>query len=678
LSRREGLNVKFVVRGFIIALPLTVLAVIVGVVLIVAQTPIGQPPGPTPLPPTILAPRGEMPAGPVGLQEWAKYRDGWAGPGSGFLILLESGEIVGVTTAHSVLLDDPGRPLERIALRVPGQADDVAGFDTLRGQPGQALEGYDMTMDYLLLHTDQPVDPDLVLRPDPRGAPQPGERVWLFSGQGNAGGDRRILEGTVQSAGDTAVWVLMDELFQPGLMSGSPMVSQHTGQAVGMVIAVTLRRNRLLMGVHPIGSIVQLAESATGFVRIDEYQSPIGSPTATEAAVGQVSENPTPVPTATATATSMPSATPSSTPTGTPTAAPPLTPTLQSTSTPALTSTSTPTETFAVAAAEGPAPGLDEGVRLHPEVAPVVLANYFPWYDPETWSTGCTSGGDLPRDGVYQSDDPGVIARHIAQAQGAGLDGFAVHWFAAGDRTDSNFAQVLGQSQDGFNSTVTFLYHILPGVDRQGVIDALHHVIDGYSGHPRFFRAGGKPVIMFSDLYRVPGAGGSHAAAIEIWRQVRNAVDPHHATWWIAEGLEPAYLAVFDGLFVYKIDHACCPNACASASRWAGWTRDWEGQTGQPKLWVGTVMPGWNDLNTGQAHCVDLRVSSEPFARDRAGGAYYARTWEAVLPTQPDFVVLHSFNEWVEGSYVEPSAAFGDLYLQLTAQWIAQFKGDQQ
>jgi hypothetical protein len=330
-----------------------------------------------------------------------------------------------------------------------------------------------------------------------------------------------------------------------------------------------------------------------------------------------------------------------------------------------------------VAAVEEPAPGLDEGARLHPEVAPAVLANYFPWYDPETWSTGCTSGGDLPRDGVYQSDDPGVIARHIAQAQGAGLDGFAVHWFAAGDRTDTNFAQVLAQSPDGFGSTVTFLYHILPGVDQQGVIDALRYVIDGYSGHSRFFRAGGKPVIMFSDMYRVPGAGGSHAAAIEIWRQVRDAVDPHHATWWIAEGLEPAYLAVFDGLFVYKIDHACCPNAYTSASRWAGWVRDWEGQTGQPKLWVGTVMPGWNDLNTGQAHCVDLRVSSEPFARDRADGAYYARMWEAVLPTQPDFIILHSFNEWAEGTHIEPSVAFGDLYLQLTAQWVARFKGSQ-
>jgi hypothetical protein len=117
------------------------------------------------------------------------------------------------------------------------------------------------------------------------------------------------------------------------------------------------------------------------------------------------------------------------------------------------------------------------------------------------------------------------------------------------------------------------------------------------------------------------------------------------------------------------------PNSYASASRWAGWVCDWEQQTGQTKLWVGTVMPGWNDLNSAQAHCIDLRIGSDPFARDRADGTYYAQTWEAILPTQPDFVVLHSFNEWTEGTYIEPSTLFGDLYLQLTAQWVTRFKG---
>jgi hypothetical protein len=319
---------------------------------------------------------------------------------------------------------------------------------------------------------------------------------------------------------------------------------------------------------------------------------------------------------------------------------------------------------------------------IRPAVPPMVLANYFPWYDPGTWFTGCTSGGDQPRDGVYHSDDPGVIARHIGQARAAGIDGFAVHWFAPGNRTDANLEKVLNLSPEGFQSTITFLYHILPEANQQGVIDALRYVMDRYAAHPRFLRIAGRPVILFSDMYRVPDPAGNRpasdrgvATAVARWAAIRQAVDPNYTAWWIAEGLQPDYLSVFDGLYVYKIDHACCPNAYRGAARWAGWVRNWELRTGRPKLWVGTVMPGWDDLNSAQPQCADLRVVSAPFARDRENGAYYARTWEAVLPTRPDFIVIHSFNEWVEGSYIEPSVRFGDLYLQLTAQWAARYKG---
>ncbi len=255
-------------------LALPVAAIVSAVLLLVMnQAQIGPPPDPTPPPPTILAPRGELPAGPVGLQEWAQYRgQAYSLVGSGFLILLGDGKIVGVTAAHSVLIGDLDRPLERIALSVASQTDFVAEFDTLWGQPGQPRTGGDMSVDYVLLRADRPVDSSFVLRPDPRGAPQPGERVSLFSGLGDGHGGRRILEGTVQSVDDAAVWVLMDELFNPSLMSGSPFVSQHTGQVVGMAIAVSPRRGRLLLGAHPIGSIVQLAESAAEFPKIGEYR----------------------------------------------------------------------------------------------------------------------------------------------------------------------------------------------------------------------------------------------------------------------------------------------------------------------------------------------------------------------------------------------------------------------
>lgn len=256
-------------RGLLLALPVAVI-VSVAFTLLRGQTWIGPPPDPTPLPPTILAPRGELPVGPVGLQGWARYR-GQADRQvvHGFLIRLGDGEIVGVTPAHGFSFSDPDHPLEQIALGVSGQTDFVVEFDTLRGQPGQPRTGGDMTVDYVLLQADQPIDSSFVLTPDPRGAPQPGERVSLFS---CSNGSQRVLEGTVQSVSDTAVWVLMDELFNAYGMSGAPFVSQHTGQVVGMAVAASPRGNRLLLGVHPIGSIVQLAESATEFPKIGEYR----------------------------------------------------------------------------------------------------------------------------------------------------------------------------------------------------------------------------------------------------------------------------------------------------------------------------------------------------------------------------------------------------------------------
>jgi len=267
------MNIKFVIRGFLIALPTVALAMAIALAVVLARGMIGPPTGPTPPPPTILAPRGELPVGPVGLQELAMVRgEEYRVAGSGFFLRLDGGQVVGVTTAHSVLLGDPDRPVERIALRVAGEPDLLAEFDTLHGQPGQPRTGGDMTVDYVLLHGDPAVDLDLVLTPDRRGAPQPGERVILCSGQGDGGGSPRVLEGTVKSASDTAVWVLMDGLFNPGLMSGSPVLSTHTGQVVGMAVATSPRRGQLLIGLHPIGSIVRLAGSATEFSRMAEFQ----------------------------------------------------------------------------------------------------------------------------------------------------------------------------------------------------------------------------------------------------------------------------------------------------------------------------------------------------------------------------------------------------------------------
>lgn len=261
------MNLRFVVRALIAALLLATLIVAGWVFL---QTPFRLAAGPTPRPPTIREPRGPVPAGPVGLRELVQYQGGgYHQAGSGFFLQLDNGEVIGVTTAHSLTFCDPNRPLERIAFATIGATGHAVEFDTLRGPPGRLLTVDDMTVDYALLQVDHAVEPALLLQPDPRGQPQPGERVTLYSGV-----EESVREGTVHLVTDTAVWVLMDDWFDPGLMSGSPFVSQHTGKVVGMAVAASPRRNRLLLGVHPIGSIVNLAYSAKESLKFDELCAP--------------------------------------------------------------------------------------------------------------------------------------------------------------------------------------------------------------------------------------------------------------------------------------------------------------------------------------------------------------------------------------------------------------------
>ncbi len=297
----------------------------------------------------------------------------------------------------------------------------------------------------------------------------------------------------------------------------------------------------------------------------------------------------------------------------------------------------------------------------------LILANYFPWYDESFWQQGAT--WDTPTV-LYNSDHLSTIQRHIGWARQAGLDGFAVHWFQAGNRTDTNLAQVLANSPGGFRSTATFLTHILPGATRSLVVDNLRYLVSSYGPHSAFLRINGQPVIFFADLGRVPLEGTS--SKVEAWRSIRNEVDPGHGSLWIAEGLDPSYLSVFDGLYVYKVDHACCPASYTKAPIWASWVRSWEKKTGQTKLWVGTLMPGWDD--TRSVGRPDLRAPSPAFARDRQGGAYYRATFKAALGSNPDLLVIHSFNEWIEGSGIEPGTTYGDLYLNLTAEFANQFK----
>jgi len=327
-----------------------------------------------------------------------------------------------------------------------------------------------------------------------------------------------------------------------------------------------------------------------------------------------------------------------------------------------------PTPAPPTAAARPPAPQAASRGRL----APLVLANYFAWYDGDKWGDCNISDGDRPLE-PYSSDDGEAIARHVRMALDIGIDGFTLQWGAPGERTDRNLRTLLERSRGtGLRSTVIFLRHIWrDGPTQTKVVEALRYLRDEYGGHPNFLTLGDRPVIVFTDVYRVTRDAGK--SALQFWADIRQQVDPDRGMIWIAEGLDASYLQVFDGLYVYKITHADYPEDYVKASRWAANVRQWEASTGMTKIWIATISPGWDDR---RSTCkADIRVASKPHKKERGDGAFYRATYDAALASSLDWLWINSFNEWVEGTYIEPSVKYGDRAMQLTREFTRQFKG---
>jgi Glycosyl hydrolase family 99 len=87
-----------------------------------------------------------------------------------------------------------------------------------------------------------------------------------------------------------------------------------------------------------------------------------------------------------------------------------------------------------------------------------------------------------------------------------------------------------------------------------------------------------------------------------------------------------------------------------------------------------------------------LRAGEPPPIRPRRNGVTYDELWAAAIAARPDVVTITSFNEWGEGTQIEPArprhgyrgydgawsltgAAAQTAYLDRTAYWAARFRG---
>lgn len=303
---------------------------------------------------------------------------------------------------------------------------------------------------------------------------------------------------------------------------------------------------------------------------------------------------------------------------------------------------------FSASAYPAPAYALNE--RL-------VLAFYYAWYDTSTWQKPLPDQPAQP----YTSTDPAAIEQHVLWAKQSGIDGFVQSWYGPqveNNQTETNFATLLDiAAQHGFAAAVHFEVTSPFLHSEADVVAALQHLLTVHAQHPAYLRVDGRPVVFF---WR------QGCYSVQSWQAIRDQVDPQYASAWIAEGVDLSYLEAFDGNHLYSV--AWDPEPEGTLLRWGERIRDWNAEHGAARYWVATVMPGYDDRVTGR---------SNAFVRDRAGGAYYRRCWDGAIQSGADWAIITSFNEWLEGTQIEPSAGYGNYYLDLTRELAGLYRANE-
>ena len=286
---------------------------------------------------------------------------------------------------------------------------------------------------------------------------------------------------------------------------------------------------------------------------------------------------------------------------------------------------------------------------------------YYPWYGTPTvdgsWGHWSQNGHTPPRDlyslyyperGPYSSSDAAVVERQMNEIAWAGIGEVIVSWWGRGSGEDARLPLVIAAAE------------------RHHIAVALH--LEPYGGR--------SPDSVAADL--------QYAAELGIRDvYVYHPRDFAASDWAAVNAAAPPALRVFAGTPLVGF---------AAAGKFAGfYTYDFMTYGGDKfvrlcaqahaahLLCAPSVGPGYDGRRAGEA----------PFGRGRRNGQTYDALWAAALAASPDLVTITSFNEWGEGTQIEPAAsrrgyatydgawgmsgpAADDAYLNRTLYWAVQ------
>ena len=311
-------------------------------------------------------------------------------------------------------------------------------------------------------------------------------------------------------------------------------------------------------------------------------------------------------------------------------------------------------------------------------VSKKVLAFYYGWYgNPDTsgrwvhWKDvdveAKSIGGstNFPQLGAYDSHDPQVVEQHCQWAAEAGIDAFIATWWHPHDYHDEGLPLLLDTAQK-HGLEVTVYFETVPGEDPDKALEYVRYLLDTYRDHPAWLKVEGKPVLF---IY----GRAVNQIGIDGWGGVIQRIEGEYGDSVVfigdvfgAAGSKDTK-RVFDGIHAYNPTGLTQGKSPEELCEWARTVYPLWAAAGPEQLVCVTVLPGYDDTEVG-------RPDPRPIT-DRHDGQTYRILWEEAIAADPAWVLICTWNEWHEGSEIEPSVENGDRALRATAEFTVKFKG---
>lgn len=303
-----------------------------------------------------------------------------------------------------------------------------------------------------------------------------------------------------------------------------------------------------------------------------------------------------------------------------------------------------------------------------------VLAFYYGWYGnpqfSERWvhwsnvdkgNKNIGNSTHYPKLEPYDSHNPEVVEQHCRWAKEAGIDALIVSWWHPNDFHDKGMPLILDTAQK-FGLEVTVYLETVPNQKREDGLTYVDYLIQNYSEHPAWLKLKNRPVIfIYGRAINQIGLNG--------WLWIINKVNQKYSEGivFIGDRISKNSARVFDGIHTYNITGSTQGKSPEEIRQWAQNSfPQWITTAGKDRISCITIIPGYDDSKLG-------RPEPRPIT-DRHNGETYRILWQETISANPDWILITSWNEWHEGSEIEPSVENGDRESNTTVQFARRFK----